>query len=138
MSALTATLVGPHDTLMNESTRPVRNSGPELVASNGGRSRVVVSATPQGGITLTGVLDTFCSDDARTRLSDAVGRAVTPVIDVSGLEFVDVAGMRAVAAAAQTLADRHDGARIDGASTHFRKVWCLLGYDSIDGVRLAG
>lgn len=45
--------------------------------------------------------------------------------DVSGLEFIDVAGMRAIAEAAQA---SNDGVQLRGASDAFRRMWSRGGF----------
>lgn len=58
----------------------------------------------------------------------AAGARSGPVFDVSGLDFVDVAGLRAVAEIA-----RSTGAQLElrGASPSLRRHWQLAGFDSV-------
>ena len=57
------------------------------------------------------------------------------VVDVSGLEFADVAGMRAIASAA---AAAGTPLTLRGASETFRRYWRLAGFDvAARGVALA-
>jgi anti-anti-sigma factor len=70
-------------------------------------SRVAIDAPPspdgQVVLRLSGELDMSDADAVRTALVEAVRAGPTVVVDLSGLSFIDVAGMRA-------LRDAHDAA----------------------------
>lgn len=81
-----------------------------------------------GAISLAGDLDTFAAEHLGRALA---GMPVTgPVVrlDLSGLDFVDLAGCRVVAGWARTLADRPARLEVTGASRLLRQMWTLLGY----------
>jgi anti-anti-sigma factor len=70
-------------------------------------SRVTIDTAPsvdgQGVLCLSGELDLSDADTVRRALVAAVSLEPTVVVDLSGLSFIDVAGMRA-------LRDAHDAA----------------------------
>jgi anti-anti-sigma factor len=62
----------------------------------------------------------------------AARRSRSGVLDVTELDFVDVAGMRAIARACQTLVHHAGQARIRGASPTFRRIWRLAEFDRVE------
>jgi anti-anti-sigma factor len=89
-------------------------------------------AQRDGSVGLAGELDITHAGRVRELLVAAAGDSATPVLDVAGLEFVDVAGLRAVLAACQTMARTHGRTTIRGASRAFRRVWDLLDLDRLE------
>lgn len=81
---------------------------------------------------LAGEVDFASAPGLRIALGRIRGRSA--VVDVSGLDFIDVAGMRAIA-----LAAAHNGVALElrGASPHLQRLWRVAGFDrSSTGVRL--
>jgi ABC-type transporter Mla MlaB component len=89
-------------------------------------------------IALAGCLDS-CSGErlARVLSSAAAGRAGV-VLDVTALEFVDVAGCRALARWAAGLHDLSVPVEVTGASTLLRRMWQLLDLARVAPVRFTG
>jgi ABC-type transporter Mla MlaB component len=78
-------------------------------------------------VVLTGSVDTFTTRRlAATLAGTPTGR--TAVLDLSGLEFVDVAGCRTVAEWATALRDRGTALELRGASALMQRMWRLLGF----------
>jgi anti-anti-sigma factor len=73
---------------------------------------------------LSGEIDLRVSDIFRAALGTAASLGEC-VIDVSGLRFVDVSGMRTLAVASRTAAS---GIRLHGASHGLRRLWDLCGF----------
>lgn len=73
---------------------------------------------------LSGEIDLRVSDMFRAALGTAASLGEC-VIDVSGLRFVDVSGMRTLAVASRTAAS---GIRLHGASQGLRRLWDLCGF----------
>lgn len=85
-----------------------------------------------GAIRLSGELDLIYAADVEQALAVAAQRCRAGVLDVTDLGFADVAGMRAIARACQTLL-RHAGrATVRGASPTFRRYWRLAGFDRVE------
>lgn len=97
-----------------------------------------VHADPSGVLCLGGEIDLACAGTIGDLVADAARDATEPVLDVSGVRFVDVAGLRAVVHGARALAGRDERARIRGASPALRRMWRLLDLDrSVEEVELA-
>jgi anti-anti-sigma factor len=82
-----------------------------------------------GSIRLHGELDATHGEDVRLLLDAAAESSSAPVLDLAGLDFVDVAGARAIALACRAIVGRHGRATIRGASPVFRRVWALAEFD---------
>lgn len=89
-----------------------------------------VYAAPDGVLRLDGELDFAHSDRLSAALATAALAAERPVLDVSGLAFVDLAGMRAILTACQQVADARGPVTIRGASRTFRRIWQLGAFDT--------
>jgi anti-anti-sigma regulatory factor len=92
--------------------------------------------TADGALALRGEVDMLYSDTVVGLLGGSAGDLGVPVVDVSSLEFVDVAGMRAIAAAARALPATGVAVEVRGGSPLFRRVWSVLGHDALQRVRL--
>ncbi|WP_346120642.1 MEDS domain-containing protein [Micromonospora coerulea] len=103
---------------VNVSVRP----GPPLI-------RFRVCASPDGVLCLGGELDFTHADRLVPALTTAALAAERPMLDVSGLEFVDVAGMRALVRACRAVADLRGLVTIRGASRAFQRLWQLGSFD---------
>lgn len=84
-----------------------------------------------GSIRLHGELDMTHADKVGEVLSTA-GQSGATVLDLSGLEFVDVAGMRTIAQACEVIARSGGTSTIRGASETFRRMWRLAGFDHVE------
>lgn len=83
-------------------------------------------AAARGGVAVAGEVDSFSAAVVGGVLVKAVVDVPDAVIDVAALEFVDAAGMRALARALKAVPG---SPRIRGASASFRKLWAILGCD---------
>lgn len=86
-----------------------------------------------GGLALSGEVDFCHANRLEQWLSAALPHLKTPSVDISGLHFVDVAGMRAVVNAVHSTGMR---IRFEGGSGLFRRIWGLAGFPP-DGVEIA-
>lgn len=90
-----------------------------------------------GRVALVGEVDTFVVDRLRQVLaSSSPGRAQV-TLDLSRVEFIDVAGCRAVAEWATVLRTRSAHLRLTGAPPLFRRMWRTLRFDELTGVAAA-
>jgi anti-anti-sigma factor len=91
-------------------------------------------AGPGGGVCLEGEVDAFQAPLLARALAATPSRPVT-VLDVSGLALLDAAGASTLAHHADRLRAAGRELHIEGASPLVRKVWHLLGFSQIQGVR---
>lgn len=90
--------------------------------------------TEDGRIVVCGDVDTFGTDRLRRLLNDSdLGRPAV-VLDLSRVDFIDLAGVRTVASWAVELAERSTPVTVAGASRLFRRMWDLLGSPGAVGV----
>lgn len=90
-----------------------------------------------GGIAVEGEVDTTCAETVRDLVRQVVRDLEEVTLDLSGLSFADVAGVRAIAGGAQDMAERRGPVLVAGAPPSFRRVWSALGYDTDSRARLA-
>ncbi len=83
-----------------------------------------------GHLALAGTVDTFCADRLARVLAARSVHGPTAVLDLSGLEYVDVAGCRVLARWARSLAGEGIRLRMRGAPRAVVRIWRLLGLDS--------
>jgi anti-anti-sigma factor len=81
-------------------------------------------------IVLAGSVDALTARRLATAL-DGTPTGPTAVLDLDGLEFVDVAGCRVLAAWAAALRDRGVPLEIRGASALLQRMWLILGFSDI-------
>jgi anti-anti-sigma regulatory factor len=86
-------------------------------------------------VVLTGCVDTFTADRLGRVLADCPAARPSAVLDLSLLEFVDVAGCRTMARWAQGLGGP---LQVTGASRLVRRMWRLLGLDRTAPVAFEG
>lgn len=98
--------------------------------------RFHVHAGPEGEIAFSGEIDLECSGTVAQIVTAAARDLPSPVLDVSGLRFIDVSGMRAVAAGAREMSSSTAPVQIRGASPVFKRMWELLGFDDKIEVRV--
>lgn len=109
--------------------------GPEGAAGHCGFR---LHSGPDGAIALDGELDMAGSELLGRLLRSASAEMSGGLLDVSGLRFVDIVGLRAVADAAIALADLTSRpAVIRGASPAFVRLWHLLGLQEECRVKVA-
>lgn len=81
-------------------------------------------------IVLAGSVDTFSADRLATLLAGTpTGRSA--LLDLGGLEFIDVAGCRALAGWVGELRTRGVPLEVRGASPLLQRVWRILGLDDL-------
>jgi anti-anti-sigma factor len=91
------------------------------------------SHSPSLSLSLSGEVDASSAERVGRWLRDALGDLPRPIVDVSGLEFIDAAGMWALLDSAHA---HPDGLCLRGTSPQFRRVWSVCGYDAIGSVHL--
>jgi ABC-type transporter Mla MlaB component len=80
-----------------------------------------------GRLTVGGEVDAFSADRLARLLAAGHVEGPSVRLDLSGLTFVDLAGVRAVAAWARGLDPGPARLELSGASRLFRRMWALLG-----------
>jgi anti-anti-sigma factor len=93
---------------------------------------VRVHAHRDGSIRISGELDLAYADRLRAALVGTVAHAGSPVLDVTDLTFVDLAGLRTLLAAARAMAAAKGSATIRGATPALRRIWHLAEFDRVD------
>lgn len=81
-------------------------------------------------VVLTGSLDTFAADRLCTLLA-AIEDGSRTVLDIGGLDFVDVAGCRVLARWARSVAAARAVPELAGASRLVQRMWRLLALDQV-------
>jgi ABC-type transporter Mla MlaB component len=89
-------------------------------------------------VAIAGMVDTFGAARLARVLAASPVTGPTAVLDLSGLEVVDVGGCRTLAAWARSLADRGIRLRVQGAPRAVVRIWRLLGMDGPAPVTFAG
>ncbi|WP_324278104.1 STAS domain-containing protein [Blastococcus brunescens] len=84
---------------------------------------------------LTGSIDTFAADRLGRVLVSSPVQGPDAVLDVAQVDFVDVAGARAIARWAQELRARSTVLVVQGASPLLRRMWRVLALDRLAPVR---
>lgn len=82
-------------------------------------------------LVLTGSLDAFSCDRLARLLASAPAAEGDVVLDVSALEFLDVASCRALARWVAGLAERSVAVQVTGASRLLRRMWHVLGLEEL-------
>jgi anti-anti-sigma factor len=85
-------------------------------------------AGDDGAWELSGEVDAMTLEPLATALGAAAAAGEPCVVDVAGLEFVDVAGMRAIARIAGS---RGTGLALRGTRPSLRRYWALAGLDEL-------
>jgi anti-anti-sigma regulatory factor len=100
------------------------------------RLRIVRTFCPRG-LRVEGVVDTTTSGALGSALAQAASWSGGDVhLDLAGLEFIDVAGVRMIVGTARSLAgDRH--LVVEHLAAGLRKVFGVVGWDNTPGLRLA-
>ncbi|MCK2212232.1 MEDS domain-containing protein [Actinomadura sp. ATCC 31491] len=107
--------------------------------ADGERLRVTPSYEPGGELVLRlrGTIDRNTAPAWHAVLDHAAGAGGDVWVDLSELEFIDVAGTRALARAAGRMSDGHR-LRVRHASAALRKVLRLTGWDGATGLSIEG
>jgi anti-anti-sigma regulatory factor len=87
-------------------------------------------------LALAGSVDLADADRLARVLADSPS-SPTMVLDLSRLDFVDVAGCRAIAGWAGELSARNVPVEIRGTSRLFSRIWTLLGLSEVASVPIA-
>lgn len=77
--------------------------------------------------TITGMLDLRAVDHLRTELGAVVADDVELVVDLSGVEFLDSSGLRALLAVRQQVADRGGSVALRGQSDRVDRILQITG-----------
>ncbi|WP_116026632.1 STAS domain-containing protein [Thermomonospora umbrina] len=105
-----------------------------------------VSTSSQEGhavVTATGELDLYTAPRLQTALATVLhDRAVSVVVDLSGVEFCDSTGMNVLLGAMKRLNDRGGSFELAGPRPSVRRIFQVTGLDTVftitDGVPAAG
>jgi len=76
-----------------------------------------------GTLRLSGEIDRSAAEQLYRLLVKTAGSRPTPVLDVSGVSFVDVSGARSIGTACEAIAGRHGPTRLRAATPLLRKIW---------------
>lgn len=76
-----------------------------------------------GTLRLSGEIDGYAADQVYRLLVKTAWSRPTPVLDVSGVSFVDVSGARSIGTACEAIAGRHGPTRLRAAPPMLRKIW---------------
>jgi anti-anti-sigma factor len=82
-------------------------------------------------LVLAGALDVFGAGGLRRVLADTPLAGARAVLDMTRMDFVDVAGCRTLAQWAEELRRRAARLELVGCSRMFRRMWQLLGFDDL-------
>jgi anti-anti-sigma factor len=98
--------------------------------------RFSAQVTHQDGsvvVRVTGDLDLVSAPRLQTSVEDLMsGQLHAFTIDIGGLEFVDVAGLRALAAAGRTVVNANAQYRLTGVSDHVLRIIRLAEFDDVE------
>ena len=88
-----------------------------------------------GLLRLSGEIDFAVSKELHRLLVTTASNRCGPVLDVSGVSFVDLGAARSLGAACEAVARRHGPTTIRGATSLLRKIWALTSWsDSFPNV----
>jgi anti-anti-sigma factor len=105
-----------------------------LVYSRAGAPAFQVFVDDAGDLALVGSVDTFSADRLARVLAASAVDASGVVLDLGRIEFLDVAGCRALAQWAASVRARSIPVQMHGASNLVRRMWQLLNLDSVAAV----
>ena len=108
-----------------------------LVHSPAGAPAFQVFFDDAGDLALVGSVDTFSADRLARVLAASPVDASGVVLDLGRIDFLDVAGCRALAQWATSLAARSVPVELQGASSLVRRMWRLLNLDPMTAVTFA-
>ena len=87
------------------------------------RGALRMHAGRDGTLRLSGEIDRSAAEQVYRLLVRTAGSRPTPVLDVSGVSFVDVSGARSIGTACEAIAGRHGPTRLRAATPLLRKIW---------------
>ncbi|WP_169806783.1 STAS domain-containing protein [Actinomadura macra] len=95
----------------------------------------IASASGSPWLRLTGDVDVSNAPDLARALRAADARSPGDVhLDLSGVDFIDVAGLRAITKAARALDDRERVLVLHSVTPHLDKLVRLIGWDATPGL----
>ncbi len=102
-------------------------------------AELVVARTyrPQG-LRLEGVVDVCSHRQLRDALRSVAAVRADVLLEMSGVEFLDLGGLRLLMGFARARAARHRAVELAGLAPHLSQVITLIGWDRTPGLRLAG
>jgi anti-anti-sigma factor len=102
-----------------------------LVHAPGGAPAFQVFFDDDGGVALTGSVDTFSADRLARVLAFSPARPTGVVLDLGRIEFMDVAACRVLARWARDLTTRSVPVELAGCSALVRRMWQILSLDAL-------
>jgi anti-anti-sigma factor len=109
-----------------------------LVHAPAGAPAFQVFFDDDGGLALTGSVDTFSADRLARVLAASPAEPPSVVLDLGRIEFIDVAACRVLARWAAALSARSVAVELTGASALVRRMWLLLSLDAVAAVTFTG
>jgi ABC-type transporter Mla MlaB component len=91
----------------------------------------------EGRLALAGSVDTFDADRLAGLLGSSPVEGPVATLDLTYLEFIDGAGCRVLARWARALGARSIGLEMRGAPRVVRRMWSVLGFDTLAPVAFA-
>lgn len=88
-----------------------------------GRGTFRMHAGRDGTLRLSGEIDVCAAEQVYRLLVRTAPSRPTPVLDVSGVSFVDVSGARSIGTACEAIAGRHGPTRLRAPTPLLRKIW---------------
>ena len=117
----------PDDELMMVETVHTRRSRDHTT--------IRLHAGRDGALRLSGEIDFYASRQLRRLLVTTAATRTSPVLDVSGVTFIDVSGARSLGTACEDVAGRLGPTTIRGATPLLRQIWELTSWsDSFPNV----
>ncbi|MCW2740932.1 MAG: hypothetical protein JWR45_1354 [Blastococcus sp.] len=109
-----------------------------VVRAEGGAPAFQVFFDGEDAMVLTGSVDAFSADRLARVLASSPAEPPGVVLDLGRVEFMDVAGCRALARWAASLSARSVAVELAGSSALVRRMWQLLSLDAVAPVTFAG
>jgi anti-anti-sigma factor len=123
-----------------EAVRETQDRHPLMLAEPGDHlldECLLVEPGPKGELVLRGEVDHFSCDSLATSLAAAAARKQRVRLDLRALDFIDVAGLRAIVLAAEQLRARGGEVTLISPQSIVTHVMSLLGIDSAVRVEAA-
>ncbi len=102
---------------------------PVRLGNSSVRSAFHLHSNLDDGVVIQGEIDLGTSETVQSLLQALGGEEAISRIDLSGLSFADVQGMRAIAAGARAIAKDGGVVRLEDPPTAFTRAWRLLRLD---------
>lgn len=94
-----------------------------------GESLFRLHGQADGSLSVEGEIDFAAAPVVERLAGDACRDLLVPELDLSGLRFIDGAGMRAVVKGIRSIAASHSRVRVRGTGPMFKRLWTLLECD---------